>query len=596
MSDDVNRTVAAAKAIAAEHRHGFVGTEHMLAALLSEPTSLATTLFAGAGLDVPRIRQDLLTGLRQAAEGDSAEPALSRFAERVVEAARGEATRDGREVIEDRDLLRPLLAQPKGRLAQLLKGDGSAPAALRAALGIPEPTPPVEAPPVAAMVGAPAAEQPAKPPREPREPRPPREPREKKPRDEAKSEAKAEPKRDRNERGKRDETPREEGRRSAAPAKHEGRPDRAEREAARASSAPQPPRRVARPAPTFSFRPSQLLLLALPVTLGLWYSGASPLATFATGAVAAAAFAALAGHAVEALVDRAGPTIGAVLHGVFGNVAALILVVVALLAGATDLARTAVVGAVVVSVLLVPALGALFAGDDASARINRSVTSAGGGTLALALVALSIPTLFGWLVGTADRVPGDPSPAVAGLLVAVYALAAWAAYRTKQPVFGRGHHSVAAPAWGPGAAAGLLVVAVAGVSVAAGLLVALVPTVVAQGLPFELVALVLLPLVTAGAERAPVLMGNGRGRVDLAVQSGLAAGTQGALVLGPVALAIGAGLGSGMTLVLGGYELFGLLVSGATLLVLALDDEVGWFRGAQMVVLYLVVAIAALFI
>src|SRR5690606_15207492 len=132
-------------------------------------------------------------------------------------------------------------------------------------------------------------------------------------RDEAKSEAKAEPKRDRNERGKRDETPREEGRRSAAPAKHEGRPDRAEREAARASSAPQPPRRVARPAPTFSFRPSQLLLLALPVTLGLWYSGASPLATFATGAVAAAAFAALAGHAVEALVDRAGPTIGAVL-------------------------------------------------------------------------------------------------------------------------------------------------------------------------------------------------------------------------------------------------------------------------------------------
>ncbi len=590
MSDDVNRTLAAAKALAAEHRHGFVGTEHMLAALLSEPTSLAATLFTGAGLDVPRIRQDLLAGLRQAPEGEPAEPALSRFAERVVEAARGEATRDGREAIEDRDLLRPLLAQPKGRLAQLLKGNGQAPGTLRAALGLPEPAQPAESPPA-----APTAEQPAKQPRAPREPRPPREPREKKPRDEAKPEAKAEPKRDRNERAKRDEAARDEGRRAASP-KVESRPERGERESARAPAAPATPRRIARPEPTFRFRPSQLFLLALPASLALWYSGAAPLAVFATAAVAAAAFAALAGYAVEALVDRAGPTIGAVLHGLLGNVASLIVAVVALVAGAADLARASVVGAIVVGVLLVPALGALAAGNETSPRINRSVAAAGGGTLALALLGLSVPTLFIWLVGGGGRTPADPSLAVAGLLIAVYALTAWAAYRTKQPLFGRGHHSVAAPAWGPGVAIVLLLIAIGGVGVAASLLVPLVPPLVAQGLPFELIALVILPLVTAAAERAPVLLGNGRGRVDLAVQSGLAAGTQGALVLGPVVLAIGVGLGSGMSLVLGGYELLGLLVSGATLLVLALDDEVGWFRGAQMAVLYVLLAVVALFI
>lgn len=608
MTEVVDRTLSTARGLAAEHRHGFVGTEHLLAALLADDASLAATLFASAGIEPARARQELLTGLRQGPEGESAEPALSRFAERVVEAARAEAAREGRETVEDRDLLRQLLIQPKGRMSQLLKADPRAPVALRAALGLPEPA--VEPPPAPkAAETAPGNAEPAAKPaaegrqgREPREPRPPREPREKKPREDGNTEGRPEAKREKTERPKREDGRRDEAKGSSP--RGESRADRPARErpesnrqtaSARAAAAPVGPRRVARPQPTFRFSPSWLLFLGLPAALGLWYTGADPLAILVAAAVGLAAFAGLAGYVAEALTDRAGPTIGAVLHGALGNIATLVVVVVALVAGAADLAQGVLAGAVVATALLVPGLASLIAGVDPPMRTNRTLPRANGPTLALALMGLAAATLFVRLADPAAT-SADPSFGIAPILLLTYLAAIWHARRTRTALFGRGEHTPVSPPWGPGTAIGLLVVALGGLVASAGLLVGALPAVTARGVPFGLLAFVLIPLVTAVAERAPALSAARRGRVDLAFQGGLGAAVQGALVLAPVAVAVGAGLGSGMSLVLGRVELLGLLVAAGALTVVSSEEEAGWFRGAQLVALYAVVAVAALFI
>ncbi len=608
MTEVVDRTLSTARGLAAEHRHGFVGTEHLLAALLADDASLAATLFASAGIEPARARQELLTGLRQGPEGESAEPALSRFAERVVEAARAEAAREGRETVEDRDLLRQLLVQPKGRMSQLLKADPRAPVALRAALGLPEPV--VEPPPApkAAEVAPGNAEPAAKPAaegrqgREPREPRPPREPREKKPREDGNTEGRAEAKREKAERPKREDARRDEAKGSSP--RGENRADRPARErpesnrqtaSARAAAAPVGPRRVARPQPTFRFSPSWLLFLGLPAALGLWYTGGDPLAILVAAAVGLAAFAGLAGYVAEALTDRAGPTIGAVLHGALGNIATLVVVIVALVAGAADLAQGALAGAVVATTLLVPGLASLVAGVDPSMRTNRTLQRPNGPTLALALMGLAAATLFVRLADPATT-SADPSFGIAPVLLLTYLAAIWHARRTRTALFGRGEHTPVAPPWGPGTAIGLLVLALGGLVASAGLLVGALPAVTARGVPFGLLAFVLIPLVTAVAERAPALSAARRGRVDLAFQGGWGAAVQGALVLAPLAVAVGAGLGSGMSLVLGRVELLGLLVAAGALTVVSSEEEAGWFRGVQLVALYAVVAVAALFI
>ncbi|MBX3145763.1 MAG: hypothetical protein KF785_03255 [Gemmatimonadales bacterium] len=608
MTEVVDRTLSTARGLAAEHRHGFVGTEHLLAALLSDDTSLAATLFASAGIEPARARQELLTGLRQGPEGAPSEPTLSRFAERVVEAARTEALREGREAVEDRDLLRQLLAQPKGRMSQLLKADPRAPVALRAALGLPDPpvAPPQATAPAAAEAFSGSEEAVAKPAvearqgREAREPRPPREPRDKKPREEANPQPRGEAKRERPERPKREEGRRDDPK-SASP-RAEQRADRpgrdrsdSNRQPARPAVQPPGPRRIARPQPTFRFRLSWLLFLALPAAAGLWYTGADPLAVLPAAAVGLAAFAVLAGYVSEALADRAGPTIGAAVHGLLGNTATLVVVVVALMAGATQLAQGALVGAIVATALLVPGLGSLAAGMEPSVRTNRSLQRASGAAVVLALVGLGAATAFVRL-GQDTAAVADPSYGMATVLLLTYLAAIWHARRTKTAVFGRGEHTPVAPPWGPGTAIGLLVLALGGLAASAGLLVGALPAATARGIPFELLAFVLVPLVAALPERAPALEGARRGRVDLAFQGACAGAAQGALVLAPLAVAIGAGLGSGMSLVLGRLELAGLVVTAAALTAVSSEDETGWFRGAQLVALYGLIAVAALFI
>src|SRR5690242_294123 len=73
-----------------------------------------------------------------------------------------------------------------------------------------------------------------------------------------------------------------------------------------------------------------VLLLAVPVSIGLHFSEAPPIAVFIAAAVGIIPLAGVMGEATEALAAHTGPTIGGILNATFGNATELIIAVFAL--------------------------------------------------------------------------------------------------------------------------------------------------------------------------------------------------------------------------------------------------------------------------
>ncbi len=579
----VERIVAAARQLAAERRHGFVGTEHLLVALVADREGFSATVLSRAGLDLDQVAAGSLEGLRSAnppAEGvDAGPPAMSRFAERAVEAALQLARKDGRDEVEEKDLLRQLVAQPKGRMAQVLRGDGKALVAIRAAVG---------------EVGAeevPGASKAAR--KEPKEETRARaEPKVREPRPKAEPRPKPEPQ------PKATREPREP---RAAPAAD--RSPRRERPEAR-SPAPDgeeslPPLRIARPLPDRKFPWSRLLLLAVPVSVAFSMLNFSPVVVFVTACVAVLPLAGLMGEATESLAERTGPTIGGLLNATFGNAAELIIALVALKSGLVELVKASITGSILGNLLLILGLSFLAGGAKGGmVRFNRTNAGMSAAMLALAVIGLVFPAVFH---ATHDR----PSPlaelhlseAVAVILAVTYLLSLLFSLKTHKALFGGGDHPAVEPKWSVGPSVGILALATIGVVVESEILVHSVQAVTETiGLSQAFLGLVVIPLIGNAAEHATAIVVARKGQMDLAFQIALGSSTQVALLVAPILVFAGLAMAAPMNLVFPLFDVAALAVSTIVIAIITLDGETNWFEGVQLLAVYAMIAVAAFFI
>ena len=133
---DIARVRETARRLAAAAQHAFVGTEHLLAAALTDSSTGAARALAAAGVSLDGIEEELLTGLPRAESGAPSPPPLSRFAERAL----ADAAQPGR------SLEAALLRAPRGRIASVLTRRGAKVTELRKALEPPA-APASKAPP-----------------------------------------------------------------------------------------------------------------------------------------------------------------------------------------------------------------------------------------------------------------------------------------------------------------------------------------------------------------------------------------------------------------------------------------------------------------
>jgi ATP-dependent Clp protease ATP-binding subunit ClpC len=121
---------------ARELRHSFIGTEHILLALLLEPEGTAAQVLASFGVSYAQVRTAVVRMMGLGLEQPEGEVALTGPAQDVIDRARREASiRDERQVGTEHILL-ALLHKRDGAATRILLQLDADPAAIRSALAL----------------------------------------------------------------------------------------------------------------------------------------------------------------------------------------------------------------------------------------------------------------------------------------------------------------------------------------------------------------------------------------------------------------------------------------------------------------------------
>jgi Ca2+:H+ antiporter len=353
------------------------------------------------------------------------------------------------------------------------------------------------------------------------------------------------------------------------------------------------------------FRPSLNWLLAfVPISLALEHLGATPPLLFFAAALAIVPIASWIVRATEQLATYTGDAVGGLLNGTFGNAPELIIGVVALRAGLSDMVLASLVGAILANLLL--ALGAAFLLGGLRHRdqsFRPEATRVYVSMMLLAVTSMAVPSALratsGEVALAAER---HLNLAVALVLLATYGLYVFFMLKTHKHLFategGGDGHGEGGPRW---SVARALVTLAAASILAAWMSEVLVGaaegTGQALGMSRTFIGLVFLAIVGGAAESGSAIAMGRANRMDLAVGIAIGSCIQIALFVSPLLVLLSYAVAPQPLLLLFPKPLVvTTFVSVVVAAVVVGDGRSNWFKGLQLIVVYALIALLAFFV
>ena len=350
------------------------------------------------------------------------------------------------------------------------------------------------------------------------------------------------------------------------------------------------------------------LLVFIPIALVLdWTHAAEPWIFFAA-ALAIVPIAALIVRSTEQVATYTGPTIGGLLNASFGNAPELIVALVALRAGLLDMVRASLIGGILANLLL--ALGLAFLAGGL--RYHTQTYNAGaarlyGSMMLIASFSLIVPSAFSRFLAPESTVRAEAllNFGLALVLLAAYALYLLFQLKTHPDEFVGAPGALSdeqpeahGPRWSlPRGITSLIVASVVAAFMSEILVGAAQGTGEALGMSEIFIGVVFLAIVGGAAGPPAAVVMALRNKMDLSLGIALGAAIQIALFVAPV-------------LVLASYFIapeplelsftraeVGALFMGALIgAVVAGDGRSNWYKGVQLVAVYLIIALMFYFI
>jgi Ca2+:H+ antiporter len=344
------------------------------------------------------------------------------------------------------------------------------------------------------------------------------------------------------------------------------------------------------------------LLSLVPISLAAEVLHWNPIVIFFTSVLAIMPLAKFMGQATEEIAVVSGPTIGGLLNATFGNAAELIIALVALNAGLTEVVKASITGSIIGNILLVVGFAAFFGGlkykeqefQPVVARLNSSL-------MILAVFALLLPaavhmTTPNYTSGSLNSL----SIAVSIVLIVVYVLSLLFSLKTHSYLYeliedeeSEEHpkEKVNLPL-----AIGILLGCTALIAMESEFLVgAIGETTHALGLTPLFVGVILVPLVGNAAEHATAVTVALKNKMDLSLAIAIGSSLQIALFVAPMLVLIGWAIGKPMDLDFNPFEVVAVVLSVAAVNSIANDGRTNWLEGVQLLAAYTIVAVAFLF-
>jgi Ca2+:H+ antiporter len=339
-------------------------------------------------------------------------------------------------------------------------------------------------------------------------------------------------------------------------------------------------------------------LAALLTALALIARAASapPIVIFFVSALAMAILAWLVGVATEHLGAATGPKVSGVLNSTFGNLAELVITFFALRAGLTTVVKASITGSILGNVLLV--LGAsILLGSLRHGRLHFSRHLAGlnASLLTIAVIGLAVPAVFAKSLNpSGGNAVEHLSVGVAIIFMLTYILSLIFFFRT--PEAGGEERSRLQVEWPIGRSLLILALTGVGITVVSDILVdAIRPTLATLHMSELFAGVVIVPIIGNISENLVSLQLAYQNDMNFSMVVSLGSSLQVALFVAPMLVFLSLIIGRPIDLVFTPLELVTVGFGSLIMALIAGDGESNWLEGAELVAVYVIVALAFFF-
>ena len=358
------------------------------------------------------------------------------------------------------------------------------------------------------------------------------------------------------------------------------------------------------------------LLVFVPLAALAWFLAWNGVLIFAFACVALIPLAGLLGEATEELAIHTGPKVGGLLNATLGNAAELIITIVALSAGRVELVKASITGSILGNLLLILGFSLLLGGlENGIQRFDRTLTGMSGTMMLLAAIGLIIPTLMELVreiesghVDVFDTSVRDPaldaiSLGVAAILIVLYILSLIFTFQTpgREEHSGVDDHSAEEQQhkanWSVPVSIGILAASTIAIVFLSELLVGAVePVVESLGVSELFLGVIIIPIVGNVAEHIVGVQVAIKNKMDLSLTISLGSSMQVALFVAPLLVFVSLLFGPEMTLFFSLLEVSALTLAVMIATLISVDGESNWLEGAQLLAVYIIVALGFYFI
>ena len=344
------------------------------------------------------------------------------------------------------------------------------------------------------------------------------------------------------------------------------------------------------------------LFALVPVAVALEHFGAPAPWVFFAAALAIVPIARLIVRSTEQLATYTGDAVGGLLNATFGNAPELIIALVALRAGLLDMVRASIAGAILANLLLALGIAFLLGGlrwhtqtyNVAAARLYSSM-------MLVAVISLMVPSSFSrfFAPGETLRAETQLNIGLALVLLAAYVLYLVFMLKTHAQDFkAEGGHEPHGERWTlPRAIGGLVAASLLAAWMSEILVGAASATGEALGMSEIFIGIVFLAIVGGAAESSSAIAMGRRNKMDLTLGIALGSCIQIALFIAPVlVLASYFVAPQPLELSFNRAEIGALFMAVLIATVVAGDGRSNWFKGVQLIAVYLIIALMFYFI
>ncbi|MBE6063675.1 MAG: calcium/proton exchanger [Clostridium butyricum] len=341
----------------------------------------------------------------------------------------------------------------------------------------------------------------------------------------------------------------------------------------------------------------KFLLIFVPISIVAKLMNVSPTMMFILASLSIIPLAGLMGEGTEEISFYTGPKMGGFLNATFGNATELIISFFALKAGLFEVVKFSITGSLIGNILLVLGLSMLIGGlKHKTQKFNGQVANITSSMLLFSVIGVCVPALF-----THTLSPELLNTKYEGLSIAIsiimfllYLLSLIFSFFTHKHLYSTNAESKESSKnakWSLKKAISILVTATILIAIESEFLVGGIEDITTTiGLSEYFVGIVLIPVIGNAAEHSTAITMAIKNKMDVAIEIALGSSLQIILFVTPILIFLSL-LFTPMSIIFNEFELIALLVSVLIADKVASDCESNWLEGAQLVAVYIIIAI-----